>query len=896
MARASGVVEGVGRRFDSVGRRMERIGGTMTRHMTVPILLVGAAATHMALDFQQQMTLIQTQAGGTAKDVKVLSAAVLDLAKSTTQGPEELAKALYHLKSLGLDNATAMRVLKQSARGAMTGIADLEETTNALGGAVRVGIKGTEDYSKAMGTLNAIVGAGNMRMQDLVDAMGTGILPTAKLAGLSLRDVGAALTIFTDENMNSRMAMTRFRTALMMMVSPSNKAEAALESFGESGSRIGMELRTRGLPATIKDIHDHLKQLGGSGVIDELAGKLAKGKLSFEQFQKAAAKTAQFQAISKAFGGSKTASTVMLLVNQFGLLQQKYDQIGRSSNKFNASVAAAWKNSKNKILNAKSQIEVALISLGAALTPVAVQLAHAIAVVAQAFEHLSPGMRTAIVVTLGVLAVLGPLIGVIGALITVVGGLISVFAFLISPIGLVLLALAALAVGIYMLITHWNQVKAATVAAWNAVKNAVLSAVNAVKNVIVAGFRAVLSAVRSAWNAIRGATSAALSAIRGTVASGLSAVKSAFTAGWNAAKSATTTAWHAIKSAVTKGVSSVLTLIKSLPGKIVAALGDLSHLLFSAGASLITGFISGIKSKIGEVASTLGGITHKLTSWKGPPSTDKVILFKSGQYVMDGFVSGIKSREGAVKNELHKVTTTLGQSFEGWARVYGHRAGAAFANSMAKGAASVKLPLGPQIAYVQGQLTGDVPAQIAALQKEAIYLSNLAANTNPHSQKYLDIITQLQEVNSEIQSLTDQMNQASDAGDTATSTFDDASTMFDSTAETASTAFSTISTGATDAQAAVTSAMTAIIAALKDVTTAFDDAAAAAQKAWTAMSGPTSGPGPTSSTLGGGSGGGSGGNGVADVYLDGQKVGQVIRRSLILTQRRNNSPALGTTG
>lgn len=60
---------------------------------------VGGLAIKSAVDFQTQMTKIQTQAGATAGQVKQLSTAVLQLAPSTQQGPIALAKALYHLKS-----------------------------------------------------------------------------------------------------------------------------------------------------------------------------------------------------------------------------------------------------------------------------------------------------------------------------------------------------------------------------------------------------------------------------------------------------------------------------------------------------------------------------------------------------------------------------------------------------------------------------------------------------------------------------------------------------------------------------------------------------------------------------------------------------------------------------
>src|ERR1700722_15105981 len=55
---------------------------------------IGAGAVKEAIDFQTQMTKIQTQAGASASQVKQLSAAVLQLAPSTQQGPMQLAEAL----------------------------------------------------------------------------------------------------------------------------------------------------------------------------------------------------------------------------------------------------------------------------------------------------------------------------------------------------------------------------------------------------------------------------------------------------------------------------------------------------------------------------------------------------------------------------------------------------------------------------------------------------------------------------------------------------------------------------------------------------------------------------------------------------------------------------------
>src|SRR6266568_2604094 len=116
--------------------------------------IIGAESVKMAAQFQASMTKIQTQAGGSAKDVKVLSSAVLELSsRRAQQGPQQLADALFHLKSVGLGKTAA--------------------------------------------TVNAIIGAGNMRMADFVESLSSGILPAARTFGVSLTSIGAAMALMT---------------------------------------------------------------------------------------------------------------------------------------------------------------------------------------------------------------------------------------------------------------------------------------------------------------------------------------------------------------------------------------------------------------------------------------------------------------------------------------------------------------------------------------------------------------------------------------------------------------------------------------------------------------------------------------------------------------------------
>lgn len=70
--------------------------------------------------------------------------------------------------------------------------------------------------------------------------------------------------------------------------------------------------------------------------------------------------------------------------------------------------------------------------------------------------------------------------------------------------------------------------------------------------------------------------------------------------------------WDSIRTAVVEKASAVLDFVKSLPGKIVGALGDVGHLLYDAGKKLIQGLLDGIGSMIGRVGDVMGGIAHKI--------------------------------------------------------------------------------------------------------------------------------------------------------------------------------------------------------------------------------------------------------------------------------------------
>jgi TP901 family phage tail tape measure protein len=307
---------------------------------------VGVESVRMATTFQAQMTRIQTQAGGSARDVKVLTGAVLGLSsRRAQQSPQMLAQALYHLKSVGMDNVHAMTALRSASDLAAVGGANLEDTTNALAGAWRSGIKGAQSFGKTAATVNAIIGAGNMTMTDFVGSLTSGILPAARTFGVSLRSVGAAMALMTDEGIPAEVAATRLRMTLSLLGAPSAKAQAQLKAIGLSSTSLANAMRSPGgLVAAVGLLKTHLDNSGLS-----------------------ATKAAQL--ISNAFGGGRSSAAIMTLLNNYSVLERKQNQINNTIGRYGAAVAAQRKTAGAEFERLRAIIDTVGIRIGLALLP-----------------------------------------------------------------------------------------------------------------------------------------------------------------------------------------------------------------------------------------------------------------------------------------------------------------------------------------------------------------------------------------------------------------------------------------------------------------------------------------------------------------------------------------------
>lgn len=403
-----------GASLESAGKSMKSVGDGMTRDITLPMAAVGGASIKMAMDFNQAMTYVRTDAGDTTDDINQLSQQVLQLARNSQFSPDELANGLYHLASLGLRGADAMNALNTAQKMAAVGGADLESTASALGAALVTGIKGVQDYNSAAGVLDATIGAGNMRMQDLVGALGTGVLTAFKNAGLSITEFGAALATLTDNGMGAEESATRLRMTIAMLVAPTGPAKDALEALGMTANQIGVELQTKGLVPALEDLKKHL---------EDTYGTTAEGKVKMQQ------------ALSDMFGGGRSSSAIETLLDQLDRVNSKESQIASQSGEFATKVAEQQQTAAAKFKTAWSSVQVDLIELGDRLLPVVADLLNKLV---QKIDELSKWWDSLSSSQQKVIEKLGEFVFVAGPVLTILGKMFTGVGLLTKGLGLLI--------------------------------------------------------------------------------------------------------------------------------------------------------------------------------------------------------------------------------------------------------------------------------------------------------------------------------------------------------------------------------------------------------------------------------------------------------------------------
>ena len=473
---------------------MAKLKGVIAGDIPILEVLLGAAfvaaTADMASKFQAAMELVHTQAGVAQSAISGLSGSVLTLAGKVGVSPDSLAQALYHVESsfqsVGISGARAMQLVQIAAEGARTGNANLVDVTNALDAVIVSGIGGIQNYGQAMGVLNGIVGTGDMTMQDLADAMGTGLMAVAKSYGQSIYEVGAALATFGDNNIRGAKAATDLRMAMQAIAAPLSTAGAALSQLGLTQTSLYTEMTQHGLTAAIQMFVDRLE-----------ASKVPIsdwGQYATEIF------------------GKRAGVGIQVLMDQLDRLKGKMPDLEKSAHGFGSAWAATQQTTSQKLHELEAGFEALMIRIGDGLLPAVNSFLSMIVRNLPAIEHFGTGVAHLVapvvkVFFTGLEAILKVLFGRFKDVTIAAGGLALAFVALnaLDPFGWVVLGVAAFATLTGAIIKYHKEILDTIHKYWHEIE--IFLASVAVAFPVLAMFAALTAAIikyhKQIWDAIK---------------------------------------------------------------------------------------------------------------------------------------------------------------------------------------------------------------------------------------------------------------------------------------------------------------------------------------------------------------------------------------------------------
>jgi len=326
----------------TLGDSMRQAASMMKYTIAGGFMNIGKAALQASRNFELSFSRIRGLTGLAADSVEKMKKGVLDMAVSTTRGPEELAEALYFVTSSGIRDATiAMDILNKSARASAAGLGETKVVADSITSAMNA--YGTSNLSagKATDVLVAAVREGKAEADTFAPAFSK-VLPVAAAFGASFEDVSAAMAALTRSGMTAGTSAIYVRQVLSQLLKPSKQAQDALAGIGTTAGEIRTEVQEKGLFTALQNLST---KLGGT---DEGAEKFAK------VFGNVRALTAMLQLVGPAAG--ENGEIFERLSNTTGDLDHAFAAYSETIDaKFQRNLAAS---------------RVALIEIGDAIKPV----------------------------------------------------------------------------------------------------------------------------------------------------------------------------------------------------------------------------------------------------------------------------------------------------------------------------------------------------------------------------------------------------------------------------------------------------------------------------------------------------------------------------------------------
>lgn len=399
-----------------LGKSMSQTGRTMTRNITMPLGLAGAASVKMAVDFQSSLTKIQTLVGATAQEVKGYESAIRSISSTTATGQKELAEGLFFITSAGFKGQEALDALQISAKGAAMGMGEMQDISNALTSIMTGYADSNMTAQQAGDLLHETLKQGKFEASEFMSSVGQ-VIPTAVAAGVSFEELGAATATLSKLSGDAKGSLTAVNSAMMKMLTPGAEQKAILKSLNMSYDDL-QGMMSESLMGTFQHLFTELE--GNNEMLVKVFGST--------------------RAVKAAFG---------TMGAQAETYKNVLDGMNKSQGNVNEGFEIASKTAGFQLKQAFEELKNTAIELGAMLLPIVSKVVAFVSKLVSGFNNLSGSAKKTVLALSGVAGAIGPALTIIGGIFTA-----------ISTIGLPVIAAIATLVGIgYLIYQNWEPIK-----------------------------------------------------------------------------------------------------------------------------------------------------------------------------------------------------------------------------------------------------------------------------------------------------------------------------------------------------------------------------------------------------------------------------------------------------